>query len=64
MFAEIVDRYCSVLIRGLVSPVQWLNAEFPLIPGVGDSDNEIIHKGMYKGQLQRLKDCYKNASEM
>lgn len=60
LFEEIIDRYSGVLIRCIIIPKQWLNAEFP----IHDPDNEVIYKGLIKGKIQRMNDCHKNAIDL
>lgn len=60
LFDEIIDRYCGVLIKSLIPVKQWIHDEFP--PGA--SDTEVVLKGMFKGKLQKMNDCFKNASEL
>ena len=60
VFAEIIDRYCGVLIKSLVPVKQWIHDEFPK----GAPDSDVVLKGMIKGHLHKMNDCFKNASEL
>lgn len=50
---DTLDRYSGVLIRQLVEPRVWLNAEFPL-DSPEDSQTEVVRKMLIKSKWPRL----------
>ena len=60
LWEEIKDRYLGVLVRQLLTPKEWVHAEYP----IDQLDNEVVLKMLIEGKLEYMNKFYKNASEL
>lgn len=57
LWADVEERYLNTLIRAPVSPVTWVNDEYPKT----DADNAIVRKLLIKGKLKPMKEYHQHA---